>query len=100
MRDVALVITDPLHAEWVYAVKDSARTDCVDVRTRVANTGAVQKKCAVTTLIADSSGAIVASEEGSGGPSPRTPPLNSMPPSARFHPCAYGSPITPMYIRP
>ena len=59
-RDVAMVITGPLHLEWVFASRDSVDPDRVNVRCRVRNSGPVGRQFLVGSQIIDSAGAVVA----------------------------------------
>jgi len=60
VRNVNLIVVDPLHVEWVYISQDSIRPNCVAAKTRVVNKSAMQKNCALTTIIVDSTNTVVA----------------------------------------
>ena len=60
VRNVVLIVVDPLHVEWVYVSRDSIRPNCVAAKTRVVNNGIVQKRCTITMVIVDSSNTVVA----------------------------------------
>jgi beta-galactosidase len=60
VRNSKLIVVDPLHVEWVYVSRDSARPNCVAAKTRVVNNGAARKSCVISTDIVDSSNTIVA----------------------------------------
>ncbi len=65
-RDVSMVITDPLHIEWVFAARDSADPSRVNVHVRIKNSGSVGVRCSVESQIIDSEGAVVAAGSASG----------------------------------
>jgi beta-galactosidase len=60
VRNVALIVVDPLHVEWVYVSQNSMQQNCVAVKTRVVNKGIEQKNCNMKTFIVDSAGDVVA----------------------------------------
>jgi beta-galactosidase len=59
-RDVSLVITDPLHIEWLFASRSTENPACATVRCRINNNYPAGKHCLVKTLILDSAGVMVA----------------------------------------
>jgi beta-galactosidase len=58
-RDVSMLITNPLHCEWVFASRDSIDPNRVNVRVRVKNNDPAVRHCTVASKIIDSSGAVV-----------------------------------------
>jgi beta-galactosidase len=60
VRDVALIVTDRLYVDWVYAMRDTLDSASVDVGTRLCNTDAVDRSCILTYTISDLSGTVVA----------------------------------------
>ncbi len=66
VRDVAMIVTDPLHVQWVYVTRDSADPSCIDICTQVANGGGTEKGCTLVGLIVDSSNAVVDSGRAGG----------------------------------
>jgi beta-galactosidase len=69
-RDVSMVITDPLHIEWVFASRDSVDPNRVNVRVRIKNSGPVGRSCVVGSQIIDSAGTVVAAGAASVGAGP------------------------------
>jgi beta-galactosidase len=59
-REVSMVVTDPLHVEWVFASRDSIDRNRVNVRCRIKNSGTIDRRCIVQSHIIDSAGGIVA----------------------------------------
>ena len=59
-RDVSMIITGPVHIAWLFASRDSAMPDRVDVRAKIVNNGLSLKNAKVMASIEDSSGAVVA----------------------------------------
>jgi beta-galactosidase len=69
-RDVSMVVTDPLHIEWVFAARDSVDPARVNVRVRIKNSGSVGGRCSVESQIIDSAGTVVAAGAASVGAGP------------------------------
>jgi beta-galactosidase len=65
-RDVSMVITGPLHLEWVFASRDSVDPNRVSVRVRIRNNGPAGRRCVVGSQIIDSAGTVVASGAATG----------------------------------
>lgn len=65
VRDVTLMVTNPLHVNRVYAVRDSVRPDCVDVTAQIVNNDTVDRSGAVTVFIVDSIQNVMASVKDS-----------------------------------
>jgi beta-galactosidase len=65
-RDVSMVISGPLHIEWVFASRDSIDPARVNVRVRVRNCAPAGKRCSVGSQVVDSAGTIVAAGAASG----------------------------------
>jgi beta-galactosidase len=59
-RDVSMVITNPLHLEWVFASRDSVDPNRVNLRCRIRNSGPAGGPCSVGSQILDSAGNVVA----------------------------------------
>jgi len=59
-RDVALVVTGPIHVDWVFASRDSVNPARVNLRCRISNSGPACKRCRVGSEIIDSNGTVVA----------------------------------------
>jgi beta-galactosidase len=59
-RDVSMVVTDPLHIEWVFASRDPVDPARVNVRMRIRNSGPFGGRCSVGSQIIDSAGTVVA----------------------------------------
>jgi len=59
-RDVTMVLTDPLHQEWIFATLDSLEPTCVNVSCSIRNDGTAGTDCSVTTEIVDTTGNVVA----------------------------------------
>jgi beta-galactosidase len=69
-RDVSMIITPPLHSEWVFASRDSIDPRRVNVRVRVKNSAYTPTRCLVGSDIIDSAGAIVAAGSAAGAVGP------------------------------
>jgi beta-galactosidase len=69
-RDVSMVITGPLHLEWVFASRDSVDPARMNVRCRIRNSGPVGKRCSVVSQIIDSAGTVVAAGAAKGAVGP------------------------------
>ncbi len=59
-RDVAMVITDPLHIDWVFASCDPGDPARVNLRCRIRNSGFAGDRFSVRSQIIDSAGNVVA----------------------------------------
>ncbi len=64
-RDVSMIITDPLHIDWVFASRDSVATNRVNVSCRIVNRYPNRKTCTVESRIIDTKGTVVATGSGS-----------------------------------
>ena len=64
VRDVSLMVVDPLHVDRVYARKDASAMTKVIVETALANDGGGQRRCFVTTQLVDAKGVVVACTTG------------------------------------
>jgi beta-galactosidase len=69
-RDVAMVITGPLHIERVFASRDPVDPARVNVRVRIRNSGPVGGRCSVGSQVIDSTGVVVAAGAASVGAGP------------------------------
>jgi beta-galactosidase len=70
VRNVRLIVVDPLHVEWIFAStqnpSQAAPTNpTVSVKTKVVNNNASAKTCTVVTSILDKSNAVVATVSSS-----------------------------------
>ena len=62
VRDVALVITNTVYVDWIYARRDTACTTCVQVNAKVVNSGITPSSGTVQFTLADASKPIAVSE--------------------------------------
>ena len=62
VRDVNLIVVNPLHTEWVYVTTPvvNPTSATVNVKTRVVNRSDAEKTCTVDSLILDSAGQVAA----------------------------------------
>jgi beta-galactosidase len=70
VRNVHLIIVDPLHVEWIFASTQNPSQSApvnptVSVKVKVVNNNASAKTCAVATSIADKSNRVVATASSS-----------------------------------
>jgi beta-galactosidase len=70
VRHVNLIVTDPLHVEWVFAsTQNPSQTaptaPTITAKTKVVNGSASQKSCTVTTKVVDVENNVVAGATGS-----------------------------------
>jgi beta-galactosidase len=65
VRDVSLIVVDPLHVDRVYARRDTADKARLTIETMVVNDGDHPRRCSVTTLLVDTSNRVVARAAGS-----------------------------------
>jgi beta-galactosidase len=66
VRHVNLIVTDPLHVEWIFAStqnpsQNAPANPAVTVKTRIVNSGSASKSCTVITNVVDSGSNVVAS---------------------------------------
>jgi beta-galactosidase len=71
-RDVSMVITGPLHLEWVFASLDTIDPARVNVRCRISNSDSAGRRCLIKSQIIDSAGTIVAAGTATGTVGPDT----------------------------
>ncbi|MBN1760025.1 MAG: DUF4982 domain-containing protein [Chitinispirillaceae bacterium] len=65
-RDVSMIITSPLHVDWIFASRDSIMKNRVNIRSRIINCDTVGRECIIETRIIDTTGATVAFGSASG----------------------------------
>ena len=65
-RDVSMVVTGPLHLEWVFTSRDSIDPARVNVRVLVRNNDPAGRRCLAGSQIIDSAGTVVAAGTSAG----------------------------------
>lgn len=60
-RDVSMIITDPLHIDWIFVSRDSVELNRVTVSCRIANKNSTRKAGTVLSRIIDADGNVAAS---------------------------------------
>lgn len=61
VRDVALVVKNPVHVEWVYARRDPARVDCIELTAKIVNAGKTASAGSLRFMLTDAKGTAAAS---------------------------------------
>ncbi len=97
VRDVAMIVTDPLHVQWVYITRDSADPSCLDISALVANSGGTRRQCTLVGMITDSSKTVADSCTAEGTIAPdsnvefrtRIGPIPGLRLWSPDHPCLY-----------